>query len=138
MKTPELKILSLSLFYIVCGVVVLAQFGESTGSHGDYIQRVIDYGLCHLGGESESLECPSHASISDTKGVALNCLSFFLFGLLPICSLVFAFTSSDLERVLVCCKRVARTSKTSKAYLSTSSGPKKGDSQRIPPVSEEL
>ena len=133
-----MKILCLSLLYIVCGVVVLAWFGESTGSHGDYIQRVIEFGLCHLGGESQSLQCPSHASISGTKRVVLNCLAFFLLGCLPICSLVFAFTSSDLERVLVCCKRVARTSKTSKAYLSTSSGPKKGDSQRIPPVSEEL
>ena len=137
LKTPELKILCLSLFYIICGVVVLARYGESTGYHGDYIQRVIDFGLCHLVGESESLDCPPHDSISDTKGFALNCLSFFLLGCLPICSLVFAFTSSDIERVVLCWKRVVRQSETSKVYLSASGGSKKGDSQRMPSLSEE-
>ena len=138
MKTPELKILCLSLFYIICGVIVLAQYGESIGSHGDLIQRVIDFAVCHLAGESASLKCPSHDSIADTKGVALSSLSYFLLGCLPVSSLIFAFTSSDLEQVVVCCKRVVGRSETSKMYLSASGGSRKADSQRMPSVSEEL
>ena len=122
MKTPELKILCLSLFYIICGIIVLTRFGESTGSYGDLIQNVINFALCHLGGESGSLDCPSHDSLSDTKGVALDCLSYFLFGCLPVSSLIFAFTSSDLERVVVCWKRLATLSGSSKMNLSASGG----------------
>ena len=133
-----MKILCLSLFYIICGVIVLTRFSESTGSHGDRIQSIIDFALCHLGGESGSLDCPSHDSISDSKGVALTSLSYFLVGCLPVSSLVFAFTSSDLERVIVCCKRVARPSERSEVALSTFSGSKKDDSQRMPSVAEEL
>ena len=138
LKTPELKILCLSLFYIICGVVVLARYSETIGSQGDYIQRVIDFGSCHLAGVSASLNCPSHDSITDTKGVALNCLSYFLLGCLPISNLIFAFTSSDLERVVVCCKRVVRRSEASKKHLSASGGSRKTDSQRMPSVSEEI
>ena len=136
MKTPELKILCLSLFYIICGVIVLTRFGESTGSHGDHIQKIIDFALCHLAGDSSN--CSSHDSITDTKSAALTSLSYFLVGCLPVSSLVFAFTSSDLEQVMLCWKRVVRPSETSKVYLSASGGSKKGDSQRIPSVSEEL
>ena len=138
MKTPELKLLCLSLFYTIWGVVVLAQFGESAGIHDSHIQGVIDFAVCHLGGESGSLDCPSHDSISDTKGVALDCLSYFLLGCLPVSSLIFAFTSSDLEQVVVCCKRVVRQSEASQMLQSASVRSKKADSQRVPSVLEDL
>ena len=105
LQTPELKILCLSVFYIVCGVVVLAQYGETTGSQGNYVQRVIDFAVCHLAGESSAtVDCPSHDNIMDSKVVALNCLSYLMLGCLPISSLIFAFKSSDFNQVAVCCK----------------------------------
>ena len=116
----------------------MARFGESIGIHDSHIQGVIDFALCHLGGESGSLDCPSHDGLSDTKGVALDCLSYFLLGCLPVSSLVFALTSSDLERVVVCWKRVVRPSETSRMDLSASGGTKKGESQRMSSAAEEL
>ena len=139
MKTPEMKLLCLSLFYIIWGVIILARFGESTAVQDKHIQDVIDFALCHLGGESGAVNCPSHDSLTDTRGVALNCLAYFLLGLLPISSLIFALTSSDLERLVKCWKRVVKPSEaTSKTDLSASGGAKKDDSQRMPSVSEEL
>ena len=134
LKTPELKILFLSLYYIICGVIALTRFGESTGYYGDHIQRVTHFALCHLGGEPGSSDCPSQDSLMHTKEVALTSLSYFLFGCLPVSSLIFAFTSSDLERVAVCCKRVVRPSGKTMVYLSASGGPM-GDSQGMQSVS---
>ena len=138
LKTPELKLLCLSLFYIIWGVIILARFGESAAIYDSRIQDSIDFALCHLGGESGSLDCPSHDSLTDTKGLALDCLSYFLLGCLPVSSLVFALTSSDLERVVECWKRVVKPSETSKMDLSASGGTKNGDSQRMPSAAEEL
>ena len=138
LKTPELKLLCLSLFYIIWGVIILARFGESAAIYDSRIQDSIDFALCHLGGESGSLDCPSQDSLTDTKGLALDCLSYLLFGCLPVSSLVFALTSSDLERVFKCSKRVVRPSKTSKMDLSASGGTKKGDFQRMPSAAKEL
>ena len=134
-----MKLLCLSLFYIVWGVIILARFGESTAIQDKHIQAIIDFALCHLGGESGSLNCPSHDSLTDTTNVALNCLSYFLLGCLPVSSLVFALTSSDLERVVACWKRVVRPSEAiSKMELTASGVSKKGDSQSVPSVSEKL
>lgn len=101
-------------------------------------KRVGEFGLCHLAGESASLDCPPHDSKTDTEDVAFNCLSYFLLGCLPIFSFIFAFTSSNFEWVVVCCKRVVRPSITLKMYLSASCGSRKADSdsQRMPLVSE--
>ena len=138
LKTPELKLPCLSLFYIIWGVVILARYGENAAIYDSRIQDSIDFALCHLGGESGSLDCPSHDGLSDTKGVALDCLSYFLLGFLPVSSLVFALTSSDLERVVECWKRVVRPSEASKMDLSASGGTKMGDFQRMPSAAEEL
>ena len=138
LKTPELKLLCLSLFYIIWGVIILARFGDSVAIQDSRIQDSIDFALCHLGGESGSLDCPSHDNLSDTKEVALDCLTYALLGCLPVCSLAFALTSSDLERVVECWKRVVRPSETSKIDLSASGVTKKGESQRMPSAAEEL
>ena len=138
LKTPELKLLCLSLFYIIWGAILLAQFGENAAIQDSRIQDSIDFALCHLGGESGSLDCPSHDSLTDTKGLALDCLSSLLLGCMPVSSLVFALTSSDLERVVECWKRVVKPSETSKMDLSASGGTKNGDSQRMPSAAEEL
>ena len=133
-----MKLLCLSLFYIIWGVIILARFGESAAIYDSRIQDSIDFALCHLGGESESLDCPSHDSLTDTKDLVLDCLSSLLLGCMPVSSLVFALTSSDLERLVECWKRVIRPSETSKMDLSAFGGRKKGGSQRMPSAAEEL
>ena len=116
----------------------MARFGDNAAIHDSRIQDSIDFALCHLGGESGSLDCPSYDSLTDTQEVALDCLTYALLGCLPLCSLVFALTSSDLERVVECWKRVVRPSETSKMDLSASGGRKKGESQRMPSAAEEF
>ena len=133
-----MKLLCLSLFYVIWGVIILARFGEIAAIYDSRIQDSIDFALCHLGGESGSLDCPSHDSLTDTKGLALDCLSSLLLGCMPVSSLVFALTSSDLERVVECWKQVVKPSETSEMNLSASGGTKKGDSQRMPSAAEEL
>ena len=108
--------------------MVLAQYGETTGSHGSHIQRVIDFAVCHLAGESAAtVDCPSHDSVSDTKGTVLNCLAYLLLGCLPMSSLIFAFKSSDFNQVAVCCKRVVRVGQpeATKTNLSAPSSTRK-------------
>ena len=133
-----MKLLCLSLFYIIWGVVILARYGENAAIYDSRIRDSIDFALCHLGGESGSLDCPSHDSLTDTDSLALDCLSYLLLGCMPVSSLVFALTSSDLERVVECWKRVVRPSEASKMNLSASGATKKGDSQRMPSAAEEL
>ena len=116
----------------------MVRFGENAAIPDSRIQNSIDFVLCHLGGRVRVIGPYITYILSDTKGLPQDCLSYFLLGCLPVSSLAFALTSSDLERVVECWKRVVRPSKTSKMDLSASGGTKRGESQRMPPAAEEL
>ena len=121
------------------GAILLVRFGENAAIQDSHIQDSIDFVLCHLGGESGSLDRASHTSYQTLKAfLKTACHTFCLGACLYISSLAFALTSSDLERVAECWKRVVRPSETSKMDLSASGGTKKGESQRMPPAAEEL
>ena len=117
LNTPEIKILFLSLVYIIAGVFVLARYGESLNSHDEYIARLLSFGSCHLNGNNPN--CPPHDSIVDNTSLALNCITFFLLAFIPVTSLAFALNSSDFKKFTKFCKRSKKKPETSQGIISS-------------------
>ena len=123
MNAPEIKILFISIVYIIAGVFVLAHYGQSISNRGGYVSSLLAFGVCQLNGNDPS--CPNHEDIIDKPGIALNIVTFFLLGLVPLTSLSFAVKSSDIKRLQTCLKW---SKKTSGAPTDASNETKKKDS----------
>ena len=79
LNTPEIKILFISVVYIIAGVFVLVQYGQSVSKHNVSIDSLLAFGVCQLNGNDPS--CPKHAHIVGKTGIALNIVSFSFWGL---------------------------------------------------------
>ena len=100
MNTPEIKILFISIVYIMAGVFVLVRYGQAISTHLEYVNSLLAFGVCHLNGDDPS--CPDHETVVNKTDIVLNCISLFLLGLLPLTSLTYAVKSSDIKRLRKC------------------------------------
>lgn len=116
LNTPEIKILFTSGVYIVAGVFVLVRYGHSLSVHENFIESQLTYGVCHLFGNDPG--CPSHDNVVDKTTIVLNCITFFILGLIPLTSLTYAVKTSDLKKLARCFKP-SRKAETSQMNISS-------------------
>ena len=123
LNAPEIKILFSSVVYITAGVFVLGRYGQSVSTHDTLINSLLSFGVCQLNGNDPS--CPDHEDIVNKTNISLNCITFFILGLIPLTSLSYAVKTSDIKRLF---QRLRLSSKKSRAFRSTSTDSRKKDS----------
>ena len=110
----------------MAGVFVLVRYGQSVSTHDVYIDSLLRFGLCQLNGNDPS--CPDHEDIIDKTSNALNIITFFILGLVPLTSLSYAVKTSDIKKLL---RRLRLSRKRFETTRSTLSDSKRKDSLQI-------
>ena len=95
---------------------MLVRYGHALSEHEQYIEALLTFGVCHLFGNNPS--CPSHDSVVNKTAIILNCLKFFILGLIPLTSLTYAIKYSDAKN-LGKCFRLGKKVETSQVNISS-------------------
>ena len=115
------------------GVFVLVRYGQSLNNQNEQIDLLLSFGLCQLGGNDPS--CPNHDDIVDKVNVVLNCITYFILGLIPLTSMPYAITSSDIEKLR---QHLRLTSARLWTARSTSSDSRKKESVQPNPATPAM
>ena len=111
--TPEVKILCLSVFYVLVYVFSLTQFSQIIAKGSELGQDLAKFIICNIQGvQSVTEKYQNVENIVDHAGVALEITANFLLGLIPIANIAFAMKSSDFMKLLKCFRRREKAKKS--------------------------
>ena len=100
-SVPEVKILILSCYFILFGIMALINYSVSIRDADIIVERLLDYFVCQAYGYSADHTC--YAEYDRFRSVLkpeFNSTTYFLVGLLPWLNLLFAIQVSDIKKVV--------------------------------------
>ena len=98
---PEVKILILSCYFIIFGIVALINYSISIRDSDIILDKLLDYVACQAYGYSADYTC--HAEYDRLRSYLkpeLNASTHCLLGLLPWLNLLFAVQVSDIKKAI--------------------------------------
>ena len=128
-SAPEVKLLILSIFLSIIGVVTIGTYSSVIGDQSAYATRFLQYTNCLLCGNDP--KCTME-SASDHFRVASNAIGQLAYCLLFAVNIVFTLNASDMSKiskVLCCaCRHCKKTKDTTSSSASNPSPFTKSDS----------
>ena len=100
-SVPEVKILILSCYFIIFGIIGLIDYSINIGNSNFFQDALSDYFACQIFGVSPSHTCNAEFDrLTSHVYPGLSNTAFFSWSLLPWLNLLFAVQVSDIKKVL--------------------------------------
>ena len=95
-SAPELKMIVLSVVFVVLGILVLAILTHNIASQGEYAKNIKDYAKCQLFGDNP--DCKGRRVDIRIVSATLSALAAIGVGLTPYVNIFFILKKSDLTQ----------------------------------------
>ena len=100
-SVPEVKILILSCYIIIFGIVALINLSISIRDLNIFLDSLLDYFACQARGYSASNTChEEYEEFEKYLKPELNMVTYLLLGLIPWSNLLFAIQVSDIRKAM--------------------------------------
>jgi len=99
-SAPEVKMLLLLSYYIISGVVSQINFTIGIENSDLFLEEIINYFNCHLGGNDPMCE-EFRQRFEDSPNAKLSIISTILIALITWVNLLFAIHTQDVQRIIL-------------------------------------
>ena len=101
-STPEVKLLVLSVLFVVVGIIILGRFSYILATLAQYAHHLSEYSICQLRGNRQ--DCTAETTISSVSTIS-NILTIAAIAVIPYTNMIFLVGKSDFVKIahLLCC-----------------------------------
>lgn len=99
MSTPEKKILIISCYYVLLGVVALTAFTQTLKDNEALTREYEKYFLCESKGiDPDDTEACDRSDFEQYQTPGLTASAYFLLGFFPVANLIYAVNVKELKQ----------------------------------------
>ena len=103
-SVPEVKILILSCYFIIFGIIALINFSISIRDSDILVDKLFAYFVCQARGTNNNNTCyEEYDKLKMILRTNLNIATYFLMGLVPWLNLVFAIQVRQVKKRVLSC-----------------------------------